>query len=429
MNKKLCASPKQTLCWERIDFIKVQNEVNKLQMRIAKAVKENRFGKVKSLQWTLTHSFNAKALAVKRVCENKGKNTPGIDGVVWKTPKEKFQAVIELKQRGYNPEPLRRIYIPKKNGKKRPLSIPTMKDRAMQMLYKFALEPVVETLADSNSYGFRPKRCVQDAVEACFGVLAKRNDAQWVLEGDIKGCFDNISHEWILENICMDKEILKKFLEAGYIETSKLFPTSKGTPQGGTISPIICNAVLDGLEKELNKKFFRTSRQGVMFNPKVNYVRYADDFIITGENKDLLENEVLPIVENFMKERGLSLSKEKTLITHIDDGFNFLGINIRKYNGKLLTKPSKENHTTFLRKVRGIIKGNKSSSQYELIRILNPIIRGWVNFHQHNVSTEAFRYTDYQIFEALWKWCTRRHPNKGKKWIKNKYFNKVGTRF
>ena len=232
MYEKSCASSNHIKSWKDIDFGTAEYEVKKLQMRIAKAVKENRVGKIKSLQWTLTHSFYAKAIAVKRVTENKGKRTPGVDGVCWISNEDKFNAIFTLQRRGYQPQPLRRIYIPKKNGKKRPLSIPTMKDRAMQTLHKMALEPVTETLADGTSYGFRPNRCVQDAIEQCFVDLARKTAPEWVLEGDIKGCFDNINHEWMQKNIPMDKEILHKFLKAGFVEKGKLNATDQGTPQG-----------------------------------------------------------------------------------------------------------------------------------------------------------------------------------------------------
>ncbi|MBE6107382.1 MAG: group II intron reverse transcriptase/maturase [Erysipelotrichaceae bacterium] len=428
MYEKSCAPTNQITKWREINFSKAEYEVRKLQVRIAKSIQEKRYNKAKALQWTLVHSFYAKAIAIKRVTENKGKKTPGVDGVCWNTDEEKFEAIKLLDRRGYHPQPLRRIYIPKKNGKKRPLSIPTMKDRAMQTLYKLALEPVAETLADESSMGFRPKRCVQDAIELCFTILAKKSSPKWILEGDIKGCFDNINHEWMIQNLCMDSEILRKFLKAGFIEDGKWFDTKQGTPQGGAISPTLCNMTLDGLNRILKKRFTRKHINGKWYNPKIHMVRYADDFIITGESKEVLENEVQPLIIDFMKSRGLELSSEKTVITNINDGFNFLGCNIRKYGDKLLTKPSKDNVKTFLRKCRGIIKGSKSARQRDLIKKLNPIIRGWVNFHKHNVSTEIFKYVDYQIFEMLWKWAKRRHKAKNAKWIKDRYFHKIGKR-
>ena len=197
MNAKACAPSNAPKNWDSIDWKKAAAYVKKLQMRIAKAQKEGRHNKVKALQWTLTHSFYAKALAIKRVTENRGKKTPGVDKILWTTKKEKWEAITTLKRHGYRPLPLRRVYLRKPNGKLRPLGIPTMTDRAMQTLYKFALEPVAETTGDPNSYGFRMGRCTQDAAVQCAAILARKDRAQWVLEGDIKGCFDNISHDWI----------------------------------------------------------------------------------------------------------------------------------------------------------------------------------------------------------------------------------------
>ena len=207
MNAKACATSGIVAAWTQIDWQKAESYVKKLQKRIVKAHLDGRQGKVKSLQWLLTHSFYGRAIAVKRVTENKGNKTAGVDKEIWTT--QKFESIFKLKRRNYQPSPLKRIYINKKNGKKRPPSIPTMLDRAMQMLYKLALEPLVEITADPNSYGFRPKRCVQDAIEQCFADLGKAKSAKWVLEGDIKGCFDNISHDWILNNIPLDKKYCK----------------------------------------------------------------------------------------------------------------------------------------------------------------------------------------------------------------------------
>jgi RNA-directed DNA polymerase len=378
---------------------------------------------VKALQWLLTHSFYGKALAVKRVTENQGKKTAGVDSELWTTPKLKFEAIFKLKRRGYRPMPLRRVYIPKKNGKKRPLSIPTMHDRAMQTLYKYALEPIAEITADPNSYGFRAARCVQDAMEQCFTCLNKAKSPKWVLEGDIKGCFDNISHVWIMDNIPMDKEVLRKWLKCGYVETGKLFPTEQGAPQGSPISPVICNMVLDGLERRIKVRYHEAMHNGIRYNPKVNYVRYADDFIVTGDSKEILKIGVLPVIREFLGERGLELSEEKTVITHITDGFDFLGCNVRWYKNKLLIRPSQKNYQAIITKIRKVIKEHPAYSQETLIRVLNPIIRGWVNFHKHNVASAAFERLDNDIWICLWKWCRHRHPKKSHKWIADKYFH------
>lgn len=429
MNGKPCASPGIATCWEAIDWQKALAYVKKLQVRIVKAQKEGHYSKVKSLQWLLTHSFYAKALAVKRVTSNQGKRTSGVDHELWLTPQAKFNAISKLNRRGYHPQPLRRHYIPKKNGKMRPLGIPTMTDRAMQTLYKFSLEPIAETYADPNSYGFRIGRSTHDAIEQCFTDLNKGKSPEWILEGDIKGCFDHISHEWLLENIPMDTQILEKWLKCGYVETRKLFPTDEGAPQGGTISPTLMNMTLDGLERLLQERLpTRQKVNGRTHFNKLNFVRYADDFIITGESPEFLRDKVLPIVKEFLTERGLQLSEEKTVITHIEDGFDFLGKNIRKYNGKLLIKPSKTSVKSFLEKVRSIIKGNKSTKQETLIRKLNPVIRGWVNNQRYVVSSKVFSRVDYEIYKCPWQWAKRRHKKKSHKWIAQKYWHHIGSR-
>ncbi len=402
--------------WSGIPWNKVMKSVRRLQMRIAKAYREGKHGKAKSLQWILTHSFYAKLLAVKRVTENKGAKTPGVDKVVWRTPNQKMQAALSLKRRGYRTQPLRRIYIPKKQkGKLRPLSIPVMKCRAQQALYLLALEPITETIADKNAYGFRSYRSAADAHERCFKVLAKRASPAFILEGDIKSCFDTISHQWLMQNTFTDKMMLKHWLSAGYVEKGVLHSTKSGTPQGGIISPSLLTVTLSGLEEAVKQTVSER-------RDKVNVCVYADDFIITGATKEVLENKVKPTVESFLNKRGLVLSQEKTKITHIEEGFDFLGVNIRKYNGKLIIKPAKDNVKKFLDNIKEIIKRNRAVETEALIRQLNPKIRGWANYHRHNCSKETYRRVDSYIFKKLWQWAERRHHNKGRKWVKRKYF-------
>jgi RNA-directed DNA polymerase len=414
--------------WHNIHWHQAHQAVRRLQARIVKATQQGKWGKVKALQRLLTHSFSAKVLAVKRVTDNQGKNTPGVDGDIWDTPQKKMQGVHSLQQHGYKPLPLRRIYIPKSSNprQKRPLSIPVMRDRAMQALYLLALEPIAETTADPNSYGFRPERNCADAIEQCFAILAGDNRAAWILEGDIKGCFDNISHEWLMTHIPMDKVMLRQWLKAGFMDKGQLFPTYAGTPQGGVASPVLANLVLDGLERLLRQRFPMYARNGQ--RAKVNLVRYADDFIITGISQAVLENEVKPLVERFLHERGLTLSPDKTHITHISEGFDFLGQNIRKYDGKLLIKPSTSSVKRLLKKVRDLIRRNPTVTAGKLIWLLNPTIRGWAQYHRHVVSSATFQSVDHQIFRALWRWATRRHPKKSRWWIKDKYFQSINGR-
>jgi RNA-directed DNA polymerase len=412
--------------WHAINWQSVHHNVRRLQARIVKATQEGRWGKVKALQHLLTHSFSGKALAVRRVTENQGKRTPGVDDDVWDTPAKKATALQTLRPRGYHPRPLRRVYIPKSNGKKRPLGIPTMTDRAMQALHLLALDPVAETTADPNSYGFRKERSTADAIDQCHKVLTLRGGAQWIFEGDIKSCFDRISHDWLLAHIPMNKAILQKWLKAGFLEQAVLYATDEGTPQGGICSPVLANMTLDGLERELRERYPKATRRSRQ--AKVNLIRYADDFIITGSSKKLLEMEVKPLVEHFLRERGLELSPEKTHITHIEDGFDFLGQHVRRYGDTILVKPSRKNVATFLAQVRTLIKTSTQTSAGSLIAKLNPIMRGWASYHRHVASKQTFAKVDHAIFQALWRWARRRHSKKSRRWIKNKYFVPVGNR-
>ena len=425
------AASREDVAWHAIDWRAAHATVRRLQARIVQATQAGRWGKVAALQRLLTHSHSGKALAVRRVTENRGKRTPGVDGDVWDTPEKKVAAMHRLRRHGYRPAPLRRVSIPKKNGTKRPLSIPTMTDRAMQALYLLALAPVAEVTGDQHSYGFRTGRSVADAIQGCAAALARRVSPQWVLEGDIKACFDRIDHGWLLTYVPLDKGLLRAWLTAGYMERGAFHRMDEGTPQGGVISPVLANLALDGLAARLRAHFPRqkwVAGRGVVSPYQVNLIRYADDFIITGSSRELLEQEVCPLVEAFLRERGLELSAEKTVITHIDEGFDFLGKHIRKYRGKLRITPAKASVQALLGTVRGIIKKMATAPADRLIATLNPIIRGWAVYHRHTASTRVFRSVDHHIHQAVWNWARRRHTRKGRRWVKAKYFPAQGTR-
>ena len=403
--------------WQTIDWQQVYALVHRLQQRMAKAMQAGKTRTVKRLQWLLTHSWYAKLLAVKRVVTNKGKRTPGVDGVLWITPEAKLQAARDLHRRGYHPLPLRRIHIPKAYGKPRPLGIPTMQDRAMQALYLLALAPVAETQADGNSYGFREYRCTADAIEQGFLCLSRKTSGTWVLEGDITACFDQISHEWLCEHVLMDQHILRWWLQAGYVWRGGLFPTLAGTPQGGIISPTLANIALDGLEKAIKQAAAPHT---------AHFIRYADDFLVIVRERAVLTEQVQPSIESFLTERGLTLSQEKTLITSIDKGFDFLGQHLRQYqNGpqrKLIITPSRKNVHRFLERVKGFIAASYHLTRAALVEAVNKKVRGWANYHRAICAKHTFAYVDAEIYHALMQRERRLNPKMGKREIHRRYF-------
>lgn len=391
MNKinNMRATPNSICCWEDINFTIAEKKVKKLQRRIKVAYSNKRYDVVRYLQHTLIHSFYAKALAVKIVSTNRGKNTPGVDGIVWNTSKLKFEAIKNLKRRGYKPKALRRCYIPKGNGKSRPLSIPTMKDRAMQTLYRLALEPIAELTADDSSFGYRIKRSAKDAILRCCDYLSEDSSLEWVLKLDIKSCFDTISHEWLLSHIFMDKEILMKFLKCGYIDSSILYPTLEGVPQGGSISSILCNITLDGLECMLVH----------IYGSQIHLIRYADDILVLGTGYSFLQS-IVPVVEKFLAERNLELSKQKCEITHLKKGVTFLGWEIYKEENQIIAVPARKSIDSLLNKIITILN-NGFLSKSELCKSLKQIIRGWLNYY--NVAQQQSIYgVEFEVISCIY---------------------------
>jgi len=424
MNEDI-TSPKKALRYKDIKWKEAHAEILQFQRRIAVAYKNNP-GEMLLLQEQFVRTFAARAMAVRRVTENSGGRTPGVDGVLWKTDEDKMQAITSLRDlSNYRASPVRRVMIPKTQGGERPLGIPTMIDRGVQTLWMMALLPIAECTADSRSYGFRPKHSTKDAmVYVAILLMQIYNPRRWILEADIEKFFDRIDHNWLLKHIPMNKRILKEFLKAGaLLPTKERLETPEGTPQGGPISPMIANMALDGLQNLLTEAGF------IM-------CRYADDFVVLGRTKEELESQAKQLINEFLAERGLRLSPQKTLTTWIQDGFQFLGYHFQEYpdpkraagtkQGIFLVTPPKSRVIRFKQKCKDIINSHSQLATRLLIKELNPILRGWAEYYRNVSSSRVFTAIGKYVFERIARMLIKRYRKVPARELLRKHFKTVG---
>lgn len=439
---------KKQISWHDVDWVRANAEVRDLQIRVLEAYRKGDMGEVSHLQASIVQSFAARALAVRRVTSTSGKKTPGVDNILWDSPETRMKAVHSLRigVNDYKASPVRRVWISKDGrpverdrSNARPLGIPTMFDRAMQALWKMALDPIAEHLGDPHSYGFRPHRSAHDAISAVFQRFSQRFSPLWILEGDIEKCYDKISHEWMLQNIPMDKRILHKFLKAGFLEGDTKWDTESGVPQGGVISPVISNITLDGLEKTVRDAVAPLNavapRADGRYPTKVSLIRYADDFIVSGANREILEEVVKPAIANFLVERGLRLSEKKTTITNLWDGFDFLGFNVRLYEDKtreqgrvLLIKPSKKSISRIRDALTQLATSPRITTEEHLIEKMNPILRGWAAYFKVGVSKKVFSDIAHYTWKLTWRWLRRKYPEESRKALRHRHYMRVKGR-
>ncbi len=420
--------------WPSIDWRTVEDDVGRLRQRIFTASQAGDLKRVRNLQKLMLRSRANTLVSVRRVTEvNAGRETAGIDGKIVVEPQDKAELAdwVQHRSRPWVPQPVKRVFIPKANGTRRPLGIPVIVDRVLQARVVNALEPEWEARFEPRSYGFRPGRGCHDAIEAIYWTLnGSRVQRLWVLDADLSAAFDRIDHDHLLSSLGSfpARGLVARWLKSGVVERDWFTPTEEGTPQGGVVSPLLMNVALHGMEQAAGVRYRKLGTehaQTVEGTPSL--VRYADDFVVMCYSRDQAE-QVWHRLAQWLAPRGLTINEDKTRIGHLTDGFDFLGFNVRRYGGKLLIKPSAAAVTRIRQRLTAEVRALRGANAEAVIIRLNPIIRGWAAYYRSVVSTEVFSTVDDHVWQLTYRWALRAHPNKPKRWVAARYFGQFNSK-